>query len=310
MPDPQDRPTSPPHAVHRSRPGAPRSGAAVRVAGAVALRARRRTWQAQQSAWLLLPLGGLAWVGFAYIGWRARRLRWLLASLLHLLGASAAVTALVAGDWWTVAGVLLAGGSWSAGVVSGLVVNPAWLRDRAARAPLPSAPWLPPLERAPSPAAHDVVVDPRELATQLRGRLEVSLDVAVRAGSALPGEALPLVRRVHGVAAPLLDRAVVAAPSPSGASAVGELELRDLGAIADEHLPAALAHYLSLPAGYGSHEAAPGVSTPEDALVDQLTSLVALAEQVRERVHEHDARELRVQAAYLGTKVRRSDLDL
>ena len=77
-----------------------------------------------------------------------------------------------------------------------------------------------------------------------------------------------------------------------------------------EHLPAALAQYLVLPPGYEPPGGAAGGPTPAESLLAQLRSLVALLVEVTERVHEHDARELRVQAAFLGDKVRRSDLEL
>ena len=78
----------------------------------------------------------------------------------------------------------------------------------------------------------------------------------------------------------------------------------------DEGTRAALAQYLVLPPGYRPPPGAEGTPSPAESLLAQLRSLVELLAEVTERVHEHDARQLRVQAAFLGDKVRRSDLEL
>ncbi|TXR56363.1 hypothetical protein [Quadrisphaera setariae] len=272
--------------------------------------ARRQGWRARKSAWLLLPVAGLPWVGFGYIGWKARRPQWAGAAAVHLGVSAGAVTALTAGEWWTtVLGVLVAGGGWGAGVVHGLVANPRWLRTSAALSPNPSAPWLPPLTGASSSSAllagagGAVTADPAERAALHQLRLEELVEVAARAGTALPPAVLPLVREVHDAALPLLARAA------SRGRPVPALDLYEVEAVVGEHLPAALGQYLALPPGYVPDTAAGG-PTPAEALLAQLRSMVDLLAEVAERVHEHDARELRVQAAFLGEKVRRSDLDL
>ncbi|TNM61064.1 hypothetical protein FHN55_17795 [Streptomyces sp. NP160] len=271
--------------------------------------ARRQGWRARKSAWLLLPVAGLPWVGFGYISWKARRPQWAGAAALHLGVSAGAVTALSAGELWTtVLGVLVAGGGWGAGVVHGLTANPRWLRTSAQLAPNPSAPWLPPLTGASSSSALSAASgpqpsDPAERAALHQLRLEELVAVAARAGTALPPAVLPLVREVHDAALPLLARAA------GRGRPVPALDLYEVEAVVGEHLPAALGQYLALPPGYAPDTVAGG-PTPTEALLAQLRSMVGLLAEVTERVHEHDARELRVQAAFLGEKVRRSELDL
>ena len=273
--------------------------------------ARRQGWRARTSAWLLLPVAGLPWVGFGYIAWKGRRPAWAGAAALHLGISAGAVTALLSGEWWTVLGVLTAGGGWGAGVVHGLSANPRWLRLQAERSPSPSAPWLRPVAGAPgsSPEGPRLLgpgapTDPAERAALGQQEAAAALEVAVRAGTALPPAALPLVREVHDAALPLLARgAGRGAPLPA-------LDLYEVEAVVGEHLPAALAQYLVLPPGYRPPPGAADASSPADSLLAQLRSLVELLAEVTERVHEHDARQLRVQAAFLGDKVRRSDLEL
>ncbi|MGQ7297643.1 hypothetical protein [Quadrisphaera sp. KR29] len=275
----------------------------------VSTAARRQGWRARTSAWLLLPVAGLPWVGFGYIALKARRPQWAGAALVHLGVSAGAVSALVAGDWWTVLGVLAAGGGWGAGVVHGLAANPRWLRTRAALSPTPSAPWLPPLTASSS--SPDALVgigagsagDPAQRAALHQQRLEELVDVTARAGTALPEAALPLVRQLHDAALPLLARAA------GGGRPVPALDLYEVEAVVGEHLPTALGRYLALPPGYVPDTVA-DAATPEQALLAQLRSMVELLAEVTDRLHEHDARELRVQAAFLGEKVRRSDLDL
>ncbi|MBF5080352.1 hypothetical protein [Quadrisphaera sp. INWT6] len=276
--------------------------------------ARRQGWRARTSAWLLLPVAGLPWVGFGYIAWKGRRPAWAGAAALHLGVSAGAVTALLSGEWWTVLGVLAAGGGWGAGVVHGLSANPRWLRLQAERAPSPSAPWLPPLA---GPAGADgsgagarrlsgpgAPTDPAERAALGQQEAAAALEVAVRAGTALPPAALPLVRQVHDAALPLLARgAGRGAPLPA-------LDLYEVETVVGEHLPAALAQYLVLPPGYPPPSGAADAPSPAESLLAQLRSLVELLAEVTERVHEHDARQLRVQATFLGDKVRRSDLEL
>lgn len=290
----------------RSREVARRVGQDVgRQVGTVA---RRQGWRARKSAWLLLPVAGLPWVGFGYIGWKARRPQWAGAALLHLGVSAGAVSALVAGDWWTVLGVLAAGGGWGAGVVHGLAANPRWLRTSAALSPNPSAPWLPPLTGASSSALLSgtgaaLPADPAERAALHQLRLEELVQVTARAGTALPPAVLPLVRELHDAALPLLARAA------GRGRPVPALDLYEVEAVVGEHLPAALGQFLALPPGYVPDTVA-DAPTPTEALLAQLRSMLGLLAEVTERVHEHDARELRVQAAFLGEKARRSDLDL
>jgi len=292
----------------RSQEVARRVGA--QVGRQVGTAARRQGWRARKSAWLLLPVAGLPWVGFGYISWKARRPQWAKAAALHLGVSAGAVTALSAGELWTtVLGVLVAGGGWGAGIVHGLTANPRWLRTSAALSPNPSAPWLPALT---GPSASSALLgasgaalpeDPAERATLHQLRLEELVQVAVRAGTALPPDALPLVRHVHDAALPLLARAA------GQGRPMAALDLYEVETVVGEHLPAALGQYLALPPGYAPDTVAPGPS-PTEALLAQLRAMVDLLGEVTERVHDHDARELRVQAAFLGEKVRRSDLDL
>lgn len=302
-----DRPV-PAELRERSREVALRIG--KDVGRQVGTAARRQGWRARKSAWLLLPVVGLPWVGFGYISWKARRPQWAGAAALHLGVSAGAVTALSAGELWTtVLGVLVAGGGWGAGVVHGLAANPRWLRTSAALSPTPSAPWLPPLTGASSSSALTsggagaVPDDPAQRAALHQLRLEELVDVAARAGTALPPAVLPLVRELHDAALPLLARAA------GRGRPVPALDLYEVEAVVGEHLPAALGQYLALPPGYLPDTVAGG-PTPTEALLAQLRSMVGLLAEVTERVHEHDARELRVQAAFLGEKVRRSELDL
>lgn len=313
-PDPARRPDERP--AERPAVVARRVGQDVsrQVGRHVTTAARRQGWRARTSAWLLLPVAGLPWVGFGYIAWKGRRPAWAGAAALHLGISAGAVTALVSGEWWTVLGVLAAGGGWGAGVLHGLTANPRWLRLQAERAPSPSAPWLRPLTGAagsPSGAPRllgpGAPTDPAERAALGQQEAAAALEVAVRAGTALPPAALPLVREVHDAALPLLARgAGRGLPLPA-------LDLYEVEAVVGEHLPAALAQYLVLPPGYqpppGGAGGA-GTPSPAESLLAQLRSLVELLAEVTERVHEHDARQLRVQAAFLGDKVRRSDLEL
>jgi len=313
-----DRHDDPPaeRAAERAAVVARRVGQDVgrQVGRRVATAARRQGWRARTSAWLLLPVAGLPWVGFGYIAWKGRRPAWAGAAALHLGVSAGAVTALVAADWWTVLGVLAAGGGWGAGVALGLVANSRWLRLQAERSASPSAPWLRPLPGstgadgspagAPRLLGPGAPTDPAERAALGQAEAAAALEVAVRAGTALPPAALPLVRQVHDAALPLLARgAGRGLPLPA-------LDLYEVEAVVGEHLPAALAQYLVLPPGYRPPPGSEGAPSPAESLLAQLRSLVELLAEVTERVHEHDARQLRVQAAFLGDKVRRSDLEL
>jgi hypothetical protein len=92
------------------------------------------------------------------------------------------------------------------------------------------------------------------------------------------------------------------------ARSASEEEMRHLTAIVHEYLPTALNDFAALPAQYAER---PGVTgtTPADDLLQQLILLDEGANDLQDLVYTGDAAQLAIQARFLDTKFRRSDLD-
>ncbi|ONH33237.1 hypothetical protein [Pseudofrankia asymbiotica] len=133
----------------------------------------------------------------------------------------------------------------------------------------------------------------RELATTVR---QANAD-----GGRLPPGVVPIVRDLDDALRPLLEYLRVRPPN-------GE-ELRSLTAIISEYLPQALRDYLALPPRYAERPGVTGTS-PADDLIRQLVLLDEGVSELQDLVYSGDAAKLAIQARFLDTKFRRSDLDL
>lgn len=109
-----------------------------------------RAWRWRHSAWLLAPVlgfGVFSAAGFVYIAARAKRPAWWLAAGVYAaLGLTGTVLA-DASDGGSFAGGILVL-TWGASIVHGIVVNPQYLRWRAAHGPW----YAQRVEPAPQPA--------------------------------------------------------------------------------------------------------------------------------------------------------------
>jgi len=135
---------------------------------------------------------------------------------------------------------------------------------------------------------------------RLRAELAGIVSKANAEGDRLPPGAVPTVRDIDDVLRPLLN--YIEARSAS------EEEMRHLTAIIHEYLPTALNDFAALPAQYAER---PGVTgtTPADDLLQQLILLDEGANDLQDLVYTGDAAQLAIQARFLDTKFRRSDLD-
>ncbi len=159
----------------------------------------------------------------------------------------------------------------------------------------PASPGTPAPTEAQQNAA-DVVAQVGKLRTELAG----IVTKANADGGKLPAGAVPTVRDIDDVLRPLLT--YIEARSAS------EEEMRHLTAIIHEYLPTALGDFAALPAQYAER---PGVTgtTPADDLLQQLVLLDEGANDLQDLVYTGDAAQLAIQARFLDTKFRRSDLD-
>ena len=126
----------------------------------------------RESGWLLAPVLGcglFTWVGFLYIGLRARHSSWLWAAGLHGAGAAVLIGIMssipedesgniVDGGWQNVAGPVLLFGLWGAGIVHGAIAHRGWRNWYRSRppsylVPMPQAFAPPLLVPAPVPIA-------------------------------------------------------------------------------------------------------------------------------------------------------------
>jgi hypothetical protein len=146
------------------------------------------------------------------------------------------------------------------------------------------------------PGTDDAVGQVRRLQRELAGIVAQ----ANRDGGRLPAGAVPTVRDIDDVLRPLLR--YVEAHSAS------DEELRHLTAIIHEYLPQALGDFTALPAQYAERAGVTG-TTPADDLIRQLELLDEGANELQDLVYTGDAAELAIQARFLDTKFRRSDLD-
>lgn len=156
-----------------------------------------------------------------------------------------------------------------------------------------------PAKPAPTEAeqhAADVVAQVQKL----RGELAGIVKKANADGGKLPAGAVPTVRDIDDVLRPLLN--YIEARSAS------EEEMRHLTAIVHDYLPTALNDFAALPPAYAER---PGVTgtTPADDLLQQLILLDEGANDLQDLVYTGDAAQLAIQARFLDTKFRRSDLD-
>lgn len=132
-----------------------------------------RKWRLRHSIWMvgaILGLGILTWASFLYIGFKARRPDWLIASVIYAIAAGVLFyftdeTPLPAGtpggdaDW--VGGSIVA--LWVAGIVHAVLSNKSWLRWRA-RNTLPWYLTTPTAAPQPVPWAHNSTPLPPQLA--------------------------------------------------------------------------------------------------------------------------------------------------
>jgi hypothetical protein len=167
-------------------------------------------------------------------------------------------------------------------------------RPDADDAPPDAPPPLPPGPAdSPEPAiAGQVRQLQQELATLVR---QANAD-----GGRLPPGAVPTVRDIDDVLRPLLRYIETQSAS--------EEEMRHLAVIIRDYLPTALGDFTALPPQYAER---PGVTgtTPADDLVRQLQLLDEGANELQDLVYTGDAAQLAIQARFLDTKFRRSDLD-
>jgi len=260
----------------------------------VTRRLRSPLWRARHSLWLGIPLVGLPWLSFLYMGLTARRPAWIVAAATYFAAAGGSLALIQAGGWLPVLGLLLALATWGTGLVHSVVSNSAWLRFKAAFTGEPvveAAPAAPPVEAAP---ADPVAAMQRELRTVVQ--------TVNRAGGRLPDGAVPTVREIEDVLVPLLAHV-----AKRGADVE---ELHNLEAIVTEYLPGALEHYLDLPEQYALTHRGPSGTTPAQELVSQLGLLLDGTRQLQQAVYDHDAQRLATQGRFLDAKFRRSDLDL
>ncbi len=136
---------------------------------------------------------------------------------------------------------------------------------------------------------------------QLSRELAAVVGRADAEGGRLPPGAVPIVRDLDDVLRPLLEYLRVRPPD-------GE-ERRSLRAIISEYLPQALEDYLALPPRYAERPGVTGTS-PADDLIRQLVLLDEGVSELQDLVYSGDAAKLAIQARFLDTKFRRSDLDL
>lgn len=126
--------------------------------GRQALRARARHWWWRYSLWIVWTFVlGLNWLGFFYIGVRARRAEWIVSGLVYLLAVVTAVgLAGVGYPWIALAVVLLMQG---VSVLQAFLVRPQFRALMFGDAPVGSLPAPPPLlpraERAALPRGTD-----------------------------------------------------------------------------------------------------------------------------------------------------------
>lgn len=114
----------------------------ARASSSTVGRLSSRTWRIRHSAWMLAPIlsiGLFSWVGFVYIGIRARRAAWwgagavyfsffIVFLLLPTGAAQAEATGQEEANWQ--GGVLVA--IWAASILHAFLINRSWLRWRAA----------------------------------------------------------------------------------------------------------------------------------------------------------------------------------
>ncbi|MFC4145738.1 type II secretion system protein GspK [Micromonospora mangrovi] len=144
-------------------PGAYGPGAAATPVAVTPNKAASWKWRLLHSWWLLLPtlgLGCLGGIGLVYVGVRARRPGWWIAGIGYLvLGWATFVIVGEAQKGTVLINVAVAAwlAIWIAGFVHALVINPAWLRWRAAYRPWYQQPtgWTgsPPFQGWPPPPA-------------------------------------------------------------------------------------------------------------------------------------------------------------
>ena len=164
-----------------------------------------RKWRIRHSAWLLAPILGiglLSFVGFAYIGLRARTRKFWIALVVGGVGSAivwvvtsdsnAAVDGSQVSDWGT--GVSLA--VWAGLIVYGVLINRDYLRWRAGHSggnawyrqpvpsPRPGAPLAPPPQGFPAidrPRAQPGPVDANSTpAAEMAAALRIDPDLAGR----------------------------------------------------------------------------------------------------------------------------------
>src|SRR5690606_28849676 len=117
------------------------------------------SWRVRHSWWLLLPLLGcscLGGFGFLYVGLRAKRPAWWLPGIVYLIVGWTAFIVVGEVEPETIAadisvGVMLA--TWVGSIFHACLINPAWLRWRAAHTPWYQRPPLAPPPTWPGPGA-------------------------------------------------------------------------------------------------------------------------------------------------------------
>jgi hypothetical protein len=126
-----------------------------------ALELRRRHWWWRYSLWIVWTFVlGLNWVGYFYIGVRARKAEWIVSGLVYLIAVVVGIGLVGAGYFWiALAAVALAQG---VSVLQAFLVRPQFRALMFGDAPAGTLPAPPPLlpkaERAALPAGVDAGV--------------------------------------------------------------------------------------------------------------------------------------------------------
>lgn len=98
-------------------------------------------WRIKNSLWLLLPILGFtcfSGFGFLYIGLRAKRPAWWIPGILYLVVGWTAFVILGSLEPRTIAantGAAVVLALWAGGILHACLINPSWLRWRAAQIP-------------------------------------------------------------------------------------------------------------------------------------------------------------------------------
>lgn len=245
-------------------------------------------WRIWHSLWIapVVAGGGLfSFVGFAYVGLRARTAKMWAAAAVGCAG-SAALWSM----WLFTSGrffgprLVIHGAVWAAMTGYAFVVDRGYLRWRASLTKADA--WYRQPVAAPLPAAAFAQLPPAEQA-----RLAMAAVHQRTTGTVHPVVAAQVARVIWSVDQ-ILPRL----------ADLGALESRTVVATATSYLPEAVDTYLRLPRAYAeTHEVSPG-KTPAALLVDQLDLLATTLGQISDALSHRDTDALVVHGAFLAEK--------